>query len=553
MIEASFDIGPKTERLRQSLMAPFSLVISPGEDSDRFAVIGDVEVIPRCKQCGAYYSNFAVKTEDSWTCPICGCRNEGAIPDNFPQEQDIEVVINDPVNSEIMVLYLALDFHPTDLEAIKPGILAFLKLLTDRPLVVLLGHSDTVFAALCPYERFYSFVDGVATFTFEGSPDLTEAPAPVLLLNDLSAIDFSSLIFPPSQIHRIMQTVRNLQHVPVAIPFAQVENVIATTARLMRLNLVHFITVVPVVGHISKKFAPIVHQPFRLDFVTPQFNSQAVQSMSELPGTVSFFGRKNLFRHLKCLIRSRTIYQVYQRFRARGVSPSWRRLSNPITNDDEQLLFSPVVVDPHQPSVLDLIPNGKSDNAFVQITSKMIKWSPSENRHVMILRVLTRSIKLCDKLSEIVASVNAKTLMWLWLTRTMDQEVSRVIAGLFRGVAGILKELSDDDPKVTPLVNSICSLKYLDIVSSDEQVRIVARAALCLTPPRAVAFCPEYDGENKMVVAGFTVYVDGEGSEAALNAYNSILYGSRILKTVPEWCKAVDGKSFEFLESLLND
>jgi hypothetical protein len=553
MIESSFDIGPKTEKLRQSLMAPFSFVISPGEDSESFVSVDDVERLPRCGKCGGYYSSFSVTNADSWTCPICGFRNRVPVPDDLPKDNDIRVVINDPVSEEITVLYLALDFHPNDLDAIRPGVLASLKSLTDRPFIVLLGHSDAVFAALCPYRKFYSYVDGVATYTFEGSPETEEICAPVLLLNDLTTIDFSSLIFPPNQILRVMKTVRNLQAVPAPIPFSQIELLISTTASNLRLNPVHFISLVPSVGLLSPKFAPIFHQPFRLDFVTAQFSFQAAQTMSDIPGVVICFGRKNLARHLKSLIRTRTIYQVYQRFRANGVQPSWRRLASPYASDEDQILFTPVFANSRQPVVLDLIPTGKADMACVQITSKMITWSASEHRYMMVLRISTRSIRLSDEVGEIVPTVHPEVLFWLWLTRTFEQETGHVIAGLYRGVAGILKELSDEDPRVASLVSSVCSLKHLDIMSEDEQTRKLARSALCLTPPRAVTLTPEYESENKVAVAGFTVYVDGEGNEAAATAYNSILFGARFVKTVPEWCKAVDPKSLAFLESLMND
>jgi hypothetical protein len=267
---------------------------------------------------------------------------------------------------------------------------------------------------------------------------------------------------------------------------------------------------------------------------------------------MNFFGRGTLLKHLRSLVLDRTIYQVYQRFRASGVAPSWRPLPSPYSVDEDGLLFSPVLVDKHQPVVLDLIPQGE-EKGLVQITAKMAKWSPENGRHVCILRVITIPVRLSNQLTEVVRSVFPDVLFWLWLTRTLEQESGPVIAGLFRGSANLLKELKDDDGRVERLVQCVCSIKHLDLMDQDERIRSSSRNALCLTPPRCVDLCPRWDEEKKVGVAGFTVYTDDQANEAALEAYYSLVFGAKFRVPVPEWVKGADPKSLEFLESLVND
>jgi hypothetical protein len=165
---------------------------------------------------------------------------------------------------------------------------------------------------------------------------------------------------------------------------------------------------------------------------------------------VLIFTRSTLLKQLKFVITERTIYQNYMRSRAQGVTTSWKLLPAPCSSVENGHHFAPVLPFNHQPFVLDAKPDGKSTAGIIQVTAKMVLFN--SDKHVTVVRVFNRRYALSDSAEEVVASVDPRALVWLWLTRTLEESVRHVLAGLFRATASILAHLPPDSPKAAELL-----------------------------------------------------------------------------------------------------
>jgi hypothetical protein len=270
-----------------------------------------------------------------------------------------------------------------------------------------------------------------------------------------------------------------------------------------------------------------------------------------IPGTIFVATDNTLLKILKSLIIDRSVYQLFAIYRARGVQPSWRMLPFPAALENGGLLSCPVLPGRRQPFVLDLKPDGSAPEATVQITAKMALWSASSSRYVVVLRKFTRKLRLSDNIEEIISSVNPSVLLWLWVTRTLDQSIRNVLAGVFRAATGLIGKLAANDVKRAALIHGCCALKFLDFASDEAPVRSGGRYALCLNPPALFPVVPVYDPEKGFAVAGSVVFADEESNDGALKAYFATFVGGSLRRPIPDWCKAADPKSAEFLNSLL--
>jgi hypothetical protein len=138
----------------------------------------------------------------------------------------------------------------------------------------------------------------------------------------------------------------------------------------------------------------------------------------------------------------------------------------------------------------------------------------------------------------------------LWLTRTFDESLRHVLAGLFRATAAVLAHLPRDSPKAAELTRGCCTLKFFDLASDDDIERVEGRYALCLSPPSLLSLWPEYSADRKVAVCGNVVYTDSEANDAALKAYYDLTVGAKLRTPIPEWCVVPDQKSLGFLASL---
>jgi hypothetical protein len=552
MIASSFVIGPKTEALRQRIMSPFSLVVSPGQTADLLVSKLNCDEYPRCAHCGAYYSSISHRDASSWSCALCSKSTPTVIADDVVAAADVQILVDEPIGLEVTVLYLSLDFHSEDIEIIKPPLLAFLNEFDSRPLVVMLGHSDAPFALLCPDATYYSIVDGIVTSAPPQKLAASAFPAPIQLLSDVSSVNFCSFIFAPAQFASVLATIRKLRPISGKLPFDRVLTVSSTLCQHWPNNPIHFIAIVPQIGVFSKKLDGLHSSLVRLDVLTPTFNSFATEARNIFPGLVLIFMAHTLLKSLKTLIADRSIYQNFMKSRSRGVVTTWKPLPAPCCFDDQGHHFAPVLPNNGQSFVLDMRPNGHSATAVVQITSKMVIWSDAAQKHVTVVRAFSRSFQLSEDPREVVGSVDPSVIIWLWLTRTLNESVRHVIAGLFRATAGILKYLPRDDVKAKQFIHSCCSLKFFDLTSDVPLTQSNSRYSLCLTAPTVFKAWPDHDPDKKFAICLNCVYADDKQNQAAIAAYNEIAIGARIVSPVPEWCVSPDPASFQFLESLLS-
>jgi hypothetical protein len=461
--------------------------------------------------------------------------------------------VNEPVGVEVTVLYLSVSFHPEDLDVIKPAVLAFLKSSLDgRPLIVMFGHPDATVAILCPHVACFSCVDGMAIRT-SSDVEFDDLPAPILLSDDVAALNISRFIFAPEQTKGVAATLQRIVQVGGAVPIDRVLTSAALVSKGLPLSPVHMIAIVPRVGSIADRLPSFQSALVRIDFLTPVFDDFTDHARRTAAGAVLVFTRHNLLKNLRSLTAARSIYQNYMLARAAGVATAWRPLPSPACYDESGRHFAPVLPDVRQPFVLDLRIAGRATAAVVQVTAKMITFCPRTQRHHTVVRALTRRFELSDVPADVVKSVDPPVLLWLWLTRTLAESPRNVVAGLFRATAAVIRYLDPADQRAALLRSACCALKFTDLAADAGQVAANARYALCLRAPHDIAISPRWDAATKVAVCGNSVYTDDRANQDALKEYYAIPLAARMQTPVPGWCVEVDPAGAQFLDSLLKD
>jgi hypothetical protein len=458
------------------------------------------------------------------------------------------LTIDEPIDDEITVVYLALTFHASDIRIIKPILVSFLKTLQGRPIVFLLGHPDATFAALCPHTRHFSRSGEHLLYSGLASADsaFDDLPAPIVLLSACPT-DICPFIFAPQQIPTVINTIGRLDSISGRTSLSPLLDVNITLTTLFPKSPVHAIAIVPTLRTPPSIF-PNPDRLFRFDLVAAVYNESIEQTLSIIPGSTLVFTGFTLLKILTSLVADRSVYQLLARVRARGVAPSWRLLPYPAQFEEDGLLSCTALPTRRQPFVLDLKPLGESE-AVVQITAKMVIWSNSDGKYLTVLRIFNRKLSLTEKVGDLVKSVNVRVLLWLWLTRTLDQSMRNVLAGIFRAAAGIIS--AGGDP--ADLSRGCCALKFCDFAGEDAHWRSNGRYSLCLTPPSMYPLVPHYDKDAGFAVCGNAIFADEEGNDGAVKAYHASFVGGRISRPIPDWCKHPDPKTLEFLNSLISD
>jgi hypothetical protein len=359
--------------------------------------------------------------------------------------------------------------------------------------------------------------------------------------------DLSPFIFAPQQISTIVNTIGRLDSVSGSTSLASLYEVNAILTALFPHSPVHCIAIVPSL-RIPLSTFPNPDRLFRFDLLAAVYTESIEQTLPIIPGSAFVFTSFTLPKILRSLVADRSVYQLLARVRARGVTPSWRLLPYPSQFEDDGLLSCPALPSRRQPFVLDLKPLGESE-AVVQITAKMVIWSNLEGRYLTVLRIFNQKLSLSEKVADVVKTVNAPVLLWLWLTRTLDQSMRNVLAGIFRAAAGIITAGGDPGE----LSRGCCALKFSDLAGGDARWRSNSRYALCLTPPSMYSLVPLYEKDAGFAICGNAIFADDEANDGALKAYYASFVGSRIARPIPDWCKDPDPKTLNFLNSLISN
>lgn len=578
----------------------------------------------------------------------------------FPEitSDDFQFVKKHQLGEEITVFYVSLNFHPKDFQIISTSIIDFLKHSNiKKPLLFLLGQKGHDFSILAPYKSKYFIDPERNNIITKIEKDLNETekneeiqtndfPAPVFNFSTDQFLkeDVSKFIFSPDQYSTIIKTIERVSSIQKPpVPFSHFINSIETIRSSIQsnespmINPLHFVSIIPSINdYFPSRFLKKTYDTLiRIDILTPTYNDEFQDAIQIIPGSISLFNSGNLVRNIcKILLPPHlfksssendndndkefhskfcgygkrgqgTVYQWNALARSNGCRTLWRFSKIPYCYEEKGFAFSPVLPSTEQPIVLDIHPDGTSDFVNVQITSKMFMVvetdeNESDSFYSSVFRVFNRKIKLSSDIQNIVHSINVNTLVWLWLTRTLEQPQREVLAALYRSTARIIQFLlnnknkeddqnqlknNDDEgkQKIAQIVHSCCSLKFSDLMSQDEKQKNLSRYSLVLSPPSTFRLTPKFDQKNKVAVFGNTVFYDAvtkdsendENSQKSdsvdkksdtenhqqkivvsaevLDELMNILFIEKIETPIPEWCKSPDPQTLEFIHSLVSE
>lgn len=602
------------------------------------------------------------ESNSTWTCEICSHQNNTSKDENNDDSNkklpeitldDFQFVKTHQLGEEIIVLYISLNFHPKDFQIISTCLIDFFKKSNlSKPVIILLGQKKHDFSILAPYKSTY-FRDpennNVITKIKKDMNELesneesktNELPAPIFNLTSaqLQKEDISKFIFSPEQYPNIIKTIEKIAPIQKSdVSFNHFINAIDTLRLSIQsqdsqvINPIHYVSILTSISdYFSSRFAKKLYDTLiRVDIITPTYNDELLDAIQVIPGSISLFNSSNLVRNLCRSLSSPfltksssekvdddeyhsklcgygkrglgTVYQWNSYVRSNGCRTVWRLPKTPFCYDDKGVTFSPVLPSTEQPFVLDIHPDGTSDYATVQITAKMFMYTKSEKSDTplfsSVFRVFNRKVRLSSDIKKIAQTINVNTLVWLWLTRTLEQSQREVLAALYRSTARIVKlllneDLEEDDQnqlkksnddqnqlKIQKLVHACCSLKLSNLMSQEDLNRNLARYSLVLSPPSSFVLVPKFDLENRWALFGNTVFYEqivsddqneinskGEGEDEKndrdkhkkivsgqfLDQLMDVLFMEKIESPIPEWCKSPDPQTLEFIHSLLSD
>lgn len=553
MIESSFEIGPKSEKIRQTLSSPFSLIVSPGSNQQMEKSTIPISQYPRCQFCESYYSHLCINNEDGWVCSICGKINKVEYPKNGPENDDFEFDVNENVGKEVTVIFLSLNFHNDDLKIIISDLTKFINEVEERNLMIVLGNGELPLMFLCPYDPCFECKDGFIKHIQNDDEQidyekLKMLNAPIIRIFEKPK-DFSKLIFEKKQFCTIINTLNNVTSMRGKYDCNEIYRVCELLISQFQFSPIHFVSIIPGINQKPYKLNKFYSSMIRIDILTPNLLTYTEPTVKILPGLFQLFNEDNLLRKLRYTLREKVPYQSYMKFHLTGCKASWKPNQYTLSFEDGNVLFAPIFINSSTPFVLDIHTNGSSDNINIQIVSRIFVYNETQKNYKNILRVFNRKIKLSENTDEIFSTMNLNSLIWLWITRTLNNKPRDVIAGLYRNSAKLLDMINDEDNvKTKDLTSASCSLNYYNIMNEDSNVRFQSRILLCNTAPDEYLFIPKYEQDKGIAICCDTLYCDEKNEETEKLLNNNPMLNLSI--PIPDWCKTPSPNNLSILNRL---
>ena len=561
MIESSFSIGPKSESLREQLISPFSLVLSPGlwpESSECLELA--TEEIPRCSNCGTYFSKFSSNVGKKYTCSTC-MHNEEVSEDKFiPNLENYQVKLNDSVGEEINVIYISLDFNNKDLKLILGSVCIMLKHLNNKNVIVMVGDNVSPFSFLTPaISCFEMDDDGKIMINEDRRKEINKDDhfmAPICHIFD-DSINITKFIFVPEQIQCIINTLKNIKPVSVEVPLVYLYNAITLLNNHSGNSIIHFISILSIFNDENKDYKEILkslyYKAFRFDIFTPTLTKDLKKMLMKIPGLVTLFDGDNLPSKLISIINENSIYQYNMKVRINDCSKTWNKTPYPYMEINQDFLFAPVLPYQEQPFILNLHPKGQNDSIIVQITSNMIIYYQKIRKYISVLRIINKKIYLSDNLEEVLNSININSLAWLWIIRSLDNPQNEVISAFFRSTAYLYTLLNQNEEKAKKLIQCCCSLRFSNIMSKDIITRIISRYIICLISPSHYSMYPVLDSTKKVYYFGDSIYCENKDNQVAFEISLKTPYITSIHFEIPDWCIRMNKSDIDKLNKILSE
>lgn len=552
MLQVSVSEAPNTEKLRQKLTVPVSAIVSPTENTTIPSLDLSYEQVPRCRKCQAYISNYCAKDENTWTCAICGNKNDEHIEDFLPNSEDLELKVMEKIGIPITCVYIDIGFCVSDIDTMKPGLIAFLRSFVNTQLIIMLGIQITQVTLLCPHKSYYTNTELGPVCNYSGEkPNL--APAPAVNFTKFPD-DLTPFIFHTSQIESIVKSIELISSCPKPAFATLLQNAYRVSEYFPH-NPIHFIAISHGPALIPDSFKSVYSNLLAIDILTPQFTEESIQASKIIPGRILFFRADTFLNMLAFATRDRPTYQLIMGCRCSSGKTEWKLNPYPVQYENKGVLVSPVVPLKRQPYVLDIHPNGGTAIRF-QVTAKYTCYKEKTNSYESVLRIFNRKVSLTEDVPKILSGVDANALMWLWITRSLSNSSRDVIAALFRVIASYIGSLPQDSPSIPLLTNACCSLRHYDLASENKLKKLICTMMLCSLPPRMLSMAPDVQisqNSKRVCTCLSGVFADDPQDEKAVAEALKLGYTQTVESPIPDWCLEIDQKSLEFLESLLPD
>ena len=527
MILSTFEISSPNNDTRKEHHIPLSLIVSPCEELKN-PINMSPELFPRCNNCRGYFSSFCSKTPDNkWICSLCGSEQSYDFDKPMKLDQIQENIwfdlskqtkqINYTKSNEILVFYLSLEFHQSDLNIIKPLLSQYLYKHKEHKCIFILSQIDGKITLLCPDTIKFDINNGTLITketnneedkdectpkTTDTNENIGELCSSMKQYSSLSMIDLKNHIFSPDQIEMAANTISMLQNSGAFIPFS----LISLSASLICDQLfnedIRLIAIIPKCN-IPEKSRNIIkdaqldgikNKNIRIDILIPQidFKSQTLQHF--LPGIIIPFSRYDLPLKLDYLLQHSCEYQVYMNVRTKNCTIQWHKTPLIQQDIDGTLMYTKTCFE-HQPFVLDVkhIENDEKD-CIVQITIK------TSNKFY----ILNKRIMLDNNCNQIAKTINLKALEWIWLTRAIGKAGAvEAVKEAASAVCSFIKNSNSlNEERITKTENElkafISNIDNYQCFKNDLSLTILY---LSITHPNYIDFLPRILVEGKKEVA----------------------------------------------------
>lgn len=285
----------------------------------------------------------------------------------------------------------------------------------------------------------------------------------------------------------------------------------------------------------------------QIDILTPSYNKSFQENLQNIPGRIFYFALNSLIPTLEYIVKENPIFETYLKVRSFGCSCNWKFSLFPRLYLEDQVLTIPIIFSRKQCFVLDIIPDGNSNEIGIQISFESI--SCQRDNYVLILGIASFDCNVSDEIEKIVTSISINPFIWSLLWRTFDKNSREVLPALIRVVSKIIKYLPENDQKIQDLSKICCSIRYAMALNTDPLYRTIGQCMIAFHHPNELSFIPTLKNNYYVTIGG--VYSSDYTNPDAWKEVINLGFPSILQAPIPSWCLENDEEMKKFIASLV--